>query len=528
MLIASVALALTGVGAFVTSSAAADVSAATVTLGPETTDLVKKPAIVGGAPTAISQVPWQVFVQADDTVNRFVYNCGGSIYDATTIITAGHCVFDPSTAAQFSAADMTVVAGVSNHDPATPSGPDQDPQPKAVASIQVHPGYSYTLVNHGVAPDDIAVLKLSTALTLNATARPIPLVAAGLGPVAGTAAGISGFGRQVAGGTPDGRLYGVTTTIGDPLACGGDANAVVLCVASPVGSACEGDSGGPLTVGASLSGVASFVVTTGPTGECGVGSVNGYANLAAPEIQEFVSGNPTPPQAPRGGRDVTAQGIFRAGDAMSCSAGTWSGSPVLGFAFLDTRTGQVLQAGASPTYAFTAADTGRTVACQASATNAGGTGITRTLPSPPIAPAPAPAVPDAPAAPARRSAARQPSLRLSIAASSARVVAGRTVAYTIRVANRGSAAAHRVVVCDAPARGLSFGRLPRGVRKARGRACWRVGTVEAGTTRMLRLTLRVARTVKAGLLANAVTLQSTDGGRRSAAVNVRVRRGGRR
>ncbi len=151
----------------------------------------------------------------------------------------------------------------------------------------------YTAANGGVAPDDVAVLTLDTPLDLSGpAAQPIALVDNGAYQPLGTAAGISGFGLQAGGAaSPDGQLYAVGTTIGDPLACGGEANAVVTCISSAVGSACEGDSGGPLTVGTVLAGVASFVSTSGPSGECGIGSLNGYTNLAAGEIREFVLGN---------------------------------------------------------------------------------------------------------------------------------------------------------------------------------------------------------------------------------------------
>ncbi|MDO8213949.1 trypsin-like serine protease [Conexibacter sp. CPCC 206217] len=527
------ALALVALGALALGAPAALASGGgTLTLGPQK-DVGKKPAIVNGTPISITSTPWQVFVQAEDTVNRFVYNCGGSIYDATTIITAGHCVYNVRTGLPFTPVDMTVVAGISNTDPATPRGADQDPQVGVVSGIRIHPGYSYTAENGGVAPDDIAVLTLATPLDLSTpTAKAIPLAAAGPNPVLGTSANITGYGLQAAGGTPDGRLYGVGTTIGDPLVCGGEANAVVLCITSQVGSACEGDSGGPLTIGALLSGVASFVSTNGPTGECGVGSVNGYTNLAAPEIQEFVQGNNAPPIAPRGGGDVSATGVFQAGNSMTCSAGTWSGAPTYAYAFVDTRNGQVLQVGPSPTYAFTDGDVGRTVACEASATNAGGTGITRTQASPAIAARPAPPAPTPPAPtptrptprrPTPRAPAAKPSLSVGVTAASTNVVRGRTVAYSIRVVNRGRAAAKGVVVCDAPGRGLSFGTLPRGAKKSRGRACWSLGTVKARSSRTLRVTLRVAGSTKPGLVTNAVSLRSSNGGNRADTVRVRVR-----
>lgn len=516
---------LVALAALLLAAPGALASEGTLRLGPQT-EVGKKPAIVGGTAISVTQAPWQVFLQADAGGGYF-YNCGGSIIDRTHVVTAGHCVYNSRTLTQFAAGDLTVVAGISNF-----RTPESTRQPVGVADIAVHPGYTYTAENGGVAPDDVALLTLDTPLDLSGpAAQPIALVDNGGYAAPGTPASISGFGLQAAGGTPDGQLYAVGTTIGDPLACGSDANAVITCISSQVGSACEGDSGGPLTVGTVLAGVASFVTTTGPSGECGVASVNGYTNLAAGEIREFVLGNPAPPQAPRGGRDVSATGVFQSGGSMTCSPGTWSGAPTYTYTFVDTRNGQVLQSGASATYAFTDADVGRTIACQPAATNAGGTGITRTEASPAIAvnpnpprrqeptPTPTPRRPTP-----RRPAAKKPALRLSVKAAATHVRPGAKVLYTIKVANRGRGAAGKVVVCDAPGKGLAFSSLPKGAKKSRGRACWTLGTVKANSSRTLKVTLRVSGSASNGLLArNAVSLRSGNGGSRSTAANVRVR-----
>lgn len=503
----ALALATTG-GAAVASAA----PAAETTLGAAARPpLVARPAIVGGVPQAIQQVPWQVFVEATVSGTE-AYDCGGSVLSELQIVTAAHCVINPRTLQRFAVGDIAVIAGVSSI-PTT----ERTIQRRAVASFRVHPGYVPTL--GGVSPDDVAVITLTSALDLSGAAvRTIPLIGGTHYPAPGTGGLISGFGRQVASGTPDGRLYALGTSIGDPLACGGDANATVLCVTSPTGSACEGDSGGPLTIGAVLAGVASFVSTNGPTGGCGVGSVNGYTNLAAPEIALFVQGSDAPPAAPRGGRDVSARGIFQARSSMTCAPGTWSGDPTFVYSFIDTSSGQLLQAGANATYTLLDTDAGRTIACQVSASNAGGVAITRTQSSPPIAVAPAPPI-DAEPEPR---AAPKPALRLSLTASRSRAAAGASIQQTIHVANRGRAAARGVVVCAAPGRALSFTKLQRGATTSRGRACWRLATVRARTTRTLQLTVRLSRSAKPGHTATAITLRSANAGRRTLSAPLRI------
>ncbi|MBB4663828.1 serine protease [Conexibacter arvalis] len=498
-------------------ASAASASDGTLRLGPQQ-PIGKKPAIVGGTAIPVTQAPWQVYVRSDLDGGR-TYACGGSIVDATHVVTAGHCVYDPTTATRVGTAALTVVAGISNV-----NAPESTRQERGVAAIRVHPGYRYTADNGGVAPDDVAVLALSAPLDLRGPAvRAIALVGSGAYPALGTVATITGFGRQAAGVAPDGGLYAVGTTIGDPLLCGGADNAVVDCVASQVGSACEGDSGGPLTIAGALAGVASFVTTTGPTGTCGVGSWNGYTNLAAPEIRAFVLGDDDPPIAPRGGSDVSAVGVFQAGGTMTCSPGTWSGAPTFAYTFLDTRNGEVLQSGPSAAYAFGDGDVGRTVACQPAATNAGGTGITRTAASPAIAARPSqPAPQPRPAPQPSRPAARRPALRLSVNASAKRARPGATVRHAITVANRGRAAATRVVVCSAPGRGLAFRKLPSAATRSRGRACWSLRTVGAGGRRTVRVTLRVARSARPAVARNAVSVRSANAGRRAVRAGVRV------
>src|ERR1700733_305423 len=51
------------------------------------------PFIVGGQESSISQYPWQVFVYLPSEK----IECGGSILNPTTILTAAYCVDHPGT-----------------------------------------------------------------------------------------------------------------------------------------------------------------------------------------------------------------------------------------------------------------------------------------------------------------------------------------------------------------------------------------------------------------------------------------------
>ncbi len=436
--------------------------------------------IVNGTAITVRQAPWQTYVRS--TIGSRTSACGGSIYDATHVITAAHCVFTDENLPR-PPDSFSVTAGLSNLQTAAPG---DAPQTRAVTAVRSHPLFD-PVVGPG-SPDDVAVLQLATPLTLGVpTAQPIA-VSRGGSPVQGSIAGITGFGRQVPGEAPNGQLYGMNAGLIDPRRCGGPSNALFLCSTSATASACQGDSGGPMTIGspASLVGVLSF----GPNA-CRPGSVNGYTNATAREISDFIAGSDNPPLAPRGGTDVSARGIFRVGDTVTCSPGSWSNNPTFAYAFVSPGTGTALQFGPSPSYRFKPGDVGRTVACQVAATTVGGTGIARTETSPPIA-APPPA----------------PRLALSIKPSKRRIRSGGSVSFAIRVSNRGTATASRVVVCDRPGRGLAFRGTPRGARRSKGRACWRIRSLRPKSGRALRVRMRARHTNRTRTRTNTVVARA--------------------
>jgi secreted trypsin-like serine protease len=208
--------------------------------------------IVGGANTTVGAHPWQIAL----TTNSGFQFCGGSILNASWVITAQHCVTGGN-------ADMRVVAGI------TRVSQQATGQIRAINAVTTFPGFTDPTVG-----DDVALVHLSTPLDLSgANAKAIPLVspadatAGATNP--GVVANVSGWGTLSAGGsTPDilqavdvpllsnatvSSLYGMTIT-SDQLGAG------VLNVGGK--DSCQGDSGGPLTVlfggVARLAGVVSW------------------------------------------------------------------------------------------------------------------------------------------------------------------------------------------------------------------------------------------------------------------------------
>jgi hypothetical protein len=309
-------------------------------------------SIVGGSQIAITQAPWQVLVMArvpKPEEKVLVLLCGGSVTGESRIVTAGHCVFDPTTGLRVPAEDLFVVAGTADAAVVEPGE-----QEVTVASVRVHPGFSYAL--GAGAPDDVAILALTKPLTFNAVVRPLSLVATEAMPAEGAYVNLTGFGRQSPTGRPSGLLYSLTLTVGFSRPCGGQADAVFLCASAPGGSGCLGDSGGGLTAGSPpvLVGVMDTVeVISGKP--CRAGSDNGFVNTAAPEIRDFIEGSESPPQAPRGGGAIV-RAVPRVGNIATCEPGSWTGSPTFSYWFVDSASGQTLQSGPSAIYPLTAAD----------------------------------------------------------------------------------------------------------------------------------------------------------------------------
>jgi Trypsin len=339
-------------------------------------------AIVGGREIGIESAPWQVEVLVKSKDEGF--RCSGSILDATHILTAGHCAFTDGTHQQIEPEAFEVFAGTPNFLLGAKQQPETE-QVRAVASVDPHPYYDPA--KGGGEADDVAVLTLAEPLSETAAVRPIALPALGLAPAEGAPLALTGFGTQSASASANGRLYAIEMALGSPE-CGGEVAALFLCASTPSGSLCFGDSGSALTLAGSPAvelGVTDTVETIGRLA-CFDGAIGGFANLAAPEIHDFIEGvldgvsaeSERPPRAPRGGERLSIAGVPWVGESLACSPGAWANNPSFTYAFIDDRSEQVLQEGPVSSYALTAADLGRTISCRLRASNEGGTAVLRT------------------------------------------------------------------------------------------------------------------------------------------------------
>lgn len=350
------------------------------------------PYIVGGQESSVSQFPWQVFVLvvAEEGATTTEASCGGSILDATHILTAAHCVDHEGTTTRYPAEDVGVLAGASDVGGFTSSlRAPRGSQLVTVSSVRTHP--YYTLLPE--IKDDVAVLTLSEALELSAenNTASISLVPSGATPTPGTALTVSGYGKEngAEGTEPSGKLLSTTLTAVGSDACResvGVNSAVLLCASGSSSATCQGDSGGPLTEGSPAVEVGT--VDFGPQ-SCPTGQVDGFTNLAAPEVREFIEGSETPPVA---ARPISPPAIKTIGPApvdystLTCESGAWSGSPAIDYTFeVENGSAQVLQSGPSAVFTPPPSLVGDPLVCIVQASNPGGVSTDRSATTPAIA-----------------------------------------------------------------------------------------------------------------------------------------------
>lgn len=118
--------------------------------------------ITNGFDTKPGDFPWHVavFHRAKRASNS--YKCGGTIINPTTILTAGHCVFD-SSGRQILAERVVVQLG--RYQLYTPEASMQEFQ---VYQIKLHPHYDPSTLEN-----DIAVFKLANAIAFTNFIQPI-------------------------------------------------------------------------------------------------------------------------------------------------------------------------------------------------------------------------------------------------------------------------------------------------------------------------------------------------------------------
>jgi transmembrane protease serine 3 len=221
--------------------------------------------IVGGVEARPTEFPWQVALKQVIPGYDPQFFCGGSILDATTVVTAAHCVH------LFAASELQVTTGYRLSQPLSTH---------SVTAIRVHSAY-----NDQTTDNDIALLKLTPPISFSqATRAPIGLVTPADEPQANTKATTSGWGLTSENGTQntnvlmrvDVPIVSQTSLVNAYRAQGVSITNNMIGAGYPSGGkdACQGDSGGPLVVNMNgrslLVGITSFGIGCARAGLPGV------------------------------------------------------------------------------------------------------------------------------------------------------------------------------------------------------------------------------------------------------------------
>jgi hypothetical protein len=335
---------------------------------------VAAPRVVGGVNAGTTDVPWQALVRPGG------YLCGGSVIDATHVVTAAHCVYDADTHTVTPPADVQVYAGLLHWQLAGSEG-----QHSQVSLVSVDPDYDPALFRH-----DAAMLTLSPGFDLSdPRVQPIGLVDAGavVPPTADLL--LSGWGttyqRSPDSGEntdPPASTLQVATIHTDPT-CGTVYHdfdpAGQLCAGQAGKDACQGDSGGPLAVSVGggtykLAGIVSAGAGCAWPGVPGL-----YTRVAEPAMRAFLATGATAaaPTLPASSAPPTIAGDPRPGGQLTCSPGTWDHATSFGYRFVQ---GGVTAIGVTQTIQLPVQSAGQSIACEVTAKNVNGTSVATSAP----------------------------------------------------------------------------------------------------------------------------------------------------
>ncbi|XP_075997793.1 transmembrane protease serine 4a isoform X2 [Genypterus blacodes] len=187
--------------------------------------------IVGGTDAVIEDWPWQVSLQQNGQ-----HTCGGSLVSPRWIVTAAHCFADTKK-------ELTRWRVVSGRTYMGSLGGSY------VDRIIINSDYDASRNDY-----DIAMMRLSSSLSLGEYTKPVCLPPKALGLAAGASLVVTGWGYQEENGKVSPSLQKAFIPLIDRAKCssptiyGNAINSRMICAGFLEGKvdACQGDSGGPL------------------------------------------------------------------------------------------------------------------------------------------------------------------------------------------------------------------------------------------------------------------------------------------
>ncbi|XP_011645766.1 trypsin-1-like [Pogonomyrmex barbatus] len=226
-----------------------------------------EPRIIGGVPTTITKHPYQVSIHYNGKLA-----CGGSIIGKQWILTAAHCVYGGTRSL------FRVRVASSYHDEGGILITD-------IASIIVHNKYTSSTYDY-----DVALIKLSTPLTLGSNVKLIVLALSSSNIKPGRTAIVAGWGKTSVNSASSKILQSLVIPIVDEEVCRKiyaryrTVTSNMLCAGFTTGEkdTCQGDSGGALVYNGVQIGIVSWGAQCASVGFPGV-----YTRISA--IRQWIT-----------------------------------------------------------------------------------------------------------------------------------------------------------------------------------------------------------------------------------------------
>jgi secreted trypsin-like serine protease len=202
--------------------------------------------IVGGIPVTSDKYPWFVALSIENNKGGS-FMCGASLVEGDYIISAAHCMADPS-----SIKSIDIVPNIFE------SSQKQDAA-KVIAKATDVIIDGYDSVGYS---NDIAIIKFEHNPEFDSIPR-IKLNTIPMSEKVGEILTVIGFGTTSSGGYTSDQLLETDVTVSTPTECninateGGTDLTNSFCAAAPGKDACQGDSGGPIFKDNVLYGVVS-------------------------------------------------------------------------------------------------------------------------------------------------------------------------------------------------------------------------------------------------------------------------------